>query len=214
MIENEKIEALRRDYRSSELLESNVDSDPLVQFSTWFEQALAAEITEPNAMCLATIHNGRPDTRIVLLKGVTGKGFVFFTNYHSSKGRDIQKDNHVSLNFVWLELERQVRIHGIAEMISTEESDRYFYSRPLASQLGAIISEQSGLLASRKDLEDAMVMAEKQYEKNGPVRPPHWGGYLVKPDMIEFWQGRANRLHDRLRYDLHGNEWKLSRLYP
>jgi pyridoxamine 5'-phosphate oxidase len=214
MVENEKIAALRRDYRTSELLESSVDRNPFKQFHTWFDQALDAELPEPNAMCLSTVHEGRPESRIVLLKGITDEGFMFFTNYNSAKGKDIEKNSHVALNFVWLELERQVRIDGVAIKTSEEENDKYFYSRPLGSQIGAIISEQSGLLASRSELERALEEAEKKYVSENPVRPSHWGGYIVKPDLIEFWQGRSNRLHDRLRYELQDKEWKISRLYP
>jgi pyridoxamine 5'-phosphate oxidase len=214
MAENESIAALRREYMTSELLESNIDSDPYRQFHLWFDQSVKAELPEPNAMCLSTVHKGRPESRIVLLKSIADEGFIFFTNYHSSKGRDIEENKHVCLNFVWLELERQVRINGVAEKISEEENDKYFYSRPVSSQIGAIISEQSGLLGSRLELENAMEEALQKYASVGPVRPAHWGGYIVKPDMLEFWQGRSSRLHDRLRYDLVDGSWKISRLFP
>jgi pyridoxamine 5'-phosphate oxidase len=214
MIDNAEIAALRRDYRSAELLESQVDKDPIQQFLTWFDQALKARVPEPNAMCLSTVAGNRPESRIVLLKSVQNGGFMFFTNYNSSKGHQIAGNPHVSLNFSWLDLERQVRINGIAEKVSTEVSDTYFYSRPLLSQLGAIVSAQSESLGSREELEKAMAEAEKTYAEKFPSRPAHWGGYTVKPEMIEFWQGRSNRLHDRLRYELKGSEWLISRLYP
>jgi pyridoxamine 5'-phosphate oxidase len=208
------IAALRRDYRASELLESGVDKDPLKQFMNWFDQALKAKIPEPNAMCLSTVENNRPDSRIVLLKGVQDGRFSFYTNYHSAKGRQIEANNHVSLNFVWLELERQVRIQGVAEKLSPEANDAYFYSRPLSSQLGAIVSSQSELLTSREELEKAMLDAEQKYATEKPLRPEHWGGYAVIPESIEFWQGRSSRLHDRLRYDLTEGGWKIVRLNP
>jgi pyridoxamine 5'-phosphate oxidase len=214
MADNYTIADLRKDYRTSELLESQVNEDPLQQFMSWFDQALLAEIPEPNAMCLGTVHEQRPESRIVLLKGVTEQGFVFYTNYNSAKGRQIATNHHVSLNFVWLELERQVRITGIAEKTSPEESDAYFHSRPLGSQLGAIVSSQSDELNSRTELENAMEEARLKYETQSPKRPEHWGGYCVVPDMIEFWQGRSSRLHDRLRYELKGGLWTISRLYP
>jgi pyridoxamine 5'-phosphate oxidase len=214
MTNNEVIAALRKDYRTSELLEEQVDKDPVKQFRTWFANALEAQLTEPNAMSLSTVHDNKPESRIVLLKSIHDNGFVFFTNYHSAKGHDMQNNPHVSLNFVWLELERQVRINGVAERVSAEESDAYFYSRPFESQVGAIVSSQSEVLASRAELEKAMEEALKKYAVEKPVRPAHWGGYMVKPDMIEFWQGRSSRLHDRLKYMLTDGEWKLSRLYP
>jgi pyridoxamine 5'-phosphate oxidase len=208
------IAVLRRDYRASELLESQVDKDPIQQFMTWFDQALKAKVPEPNAMCLSTVENNRPDSRIVLLKGVQDAGFLFYTNYHSAKGRQIEANKHVSLNFVWLELERQVRIQGVAEKLDAVANDAYFYSRPLSSQLGAIVSSQSELLSSREELEKAMLDAEQKYATEKPLRPEHWGGYTVIPESIEFWQGRSSRLHDRLLYELKENEWMLSRLYP
>jgi len=214
MTHNHKIAALRRDYSHSELLETDVDLDPIKQFRTWFDQAMDSLVTEPNAMCLSTVCNNRPDSRIVLLKGIHDDGFVFFTNYHSSKGQEIAENHFVSLNFAWLEIERQVRIQGIAKKVSAEESDAYFYSRPHESQVGAIVSAQSQHLKSREELEKAMTEALSRYEREKPVRPEHWGGYIVQPDMLEFWQGRVSRLHDRLRYELVDGQWVLSRLYP
>lgn len=213
-MEHPEIAALRRDYRQSALLEQDVDDNPVRQFRVWFNQAVSAVVNEPNAMSLATVHDGRPESRIVLLKDVHDDGFVFYTNYLSAKGRDIAANPHVGLNFVWLELERQVRITGVAGRVSERESDDYFYSRPLESQLGAIVSAQSEKVSSRQQLEQEMEAARKKYAGKKPERPAHWGGYLVKPDMIEFWQGRPGRLHDRLRYDLVEGKWVISRLYP
>lgn len=213
-MEHPEIAALRKDYRQSALLEQDVDDNPIRQFRVWFNQAVSALVNEPNAMSLATVHDGRPESRIVLLKDVHDDGFVFYTNYLSAKGRDMAANPYVSLNFVWLELERQVRITGKAERIGESESDDYFYSRPLESQLGAIVSSQSEVVPSRQQLEHEMEAARKKYATEKPKRPAHWGGYLVKPDMIEFWQGRPGRLHDRLRYNLVDGNWIITRLYP
>lgn len=214
MTHNEEIAALRMDYRKSELLEKDVDPNPIHQFRIWFDNAMNAEIPEPNAMCLSTVHGNQPDSRIVLLKAIKEEGFVFFTNYHSSKGVQIEANPHVALNIVWLDLERQVRIEGVASKISEEESDHYFYSRPLESQIGAIVSSQSERLNSREELEEAMKQALAKYRTVKPERPKHWGGYIVKPIEMEFWQGRPNRLHDRLQYRLINGVWDIVRLFP
>jgi len=214
MTHNEEIAALRMDYRKSELLEKDVDPNPIHQFRIWFDNALNAEIPEPNAMCLSTVYGNKPDSRIVLLKGIKEDGFVFFTNYHSSKGIQIEANPNVAINIVWLELERQVRINGVISKISPDDSDHYFYSRPIESQIGAIVSAQSERLSSRDDLENAMAAALEKYKTEKPVRPQHWGGYIVKPTEIEFWQGRTSRLHDRLQYQLVNNQWEIVRLYP
>lgn len=214
MTHNEEIAALRMDYRKSELLEKDVDPNPIHQFRIWFDNALNAEIPEPNAMCLSTVYGNKPDSRIVLLKGIKEDGFVFFTNYHSSKGIQIEANPNVAINIVWLELERQVRINGVISKISPEESDHYFYSRPVESQIGAIVSAQSERLNSREELESSMTAAIEKYKTEKPVRPSHWGGYIVKPTEIEFWQGRTSRLHDRLQYQLVNNLWEIVRLYP
>ncbi len=214
MTHNEEIAALRMDYRKSELLEKDVDPNPIHQFRIWFDNALNAEIPEPNAMCLSTVYGNKPDSRIVLLKGIKEDGFVFFTNYHSSKGIQIEANPNVAINIVWLELERQVRINGVISKISPDDSDHYFYSRPIESQIGAIVSAQSERLRSREDLENAMAAALEKYKTEKPVRPQHWGGYIVKPTEIEFWQGRTSRLHDRLQYQLVNNQWEIVRLYP
>lgn len=214
MTHNEQIAALRKDYRHSELLESEVDADPIMLFHKWFKQAIEAEITEPNAMCLSTVAEGKPESRIVLLKGIEHHGFVFYTNYNSNKGQQIENNPNVHLNFAWLELERQIRISGTAHKISEAESDLYFASRPFESRVGAIVSAQSQAIESREALEKSMSDALAKYEGTNPPRPQHWGGYSVIPDSIEFWQGRTGRLHDRLLYTKKDQVWKISRLCP
>jgi pyridoxamine 5'-phosphate oxidase len=199
----------------SELLESDVDPDPVMQFHKWFKQAIQSEIKEPNAMCLSTVSNdGKPDSRIVLLKGIEHHGFVFYTNYGSTKASHIEQNPHVHLNFAWLELERQIRISGIAHKLSDEENDAYFETRPFESKVGAIVSKQSSKLNSREELTDAMREALETYKNNAPLRPDNWGGYVVKPYAVEFWQGRPGRLHDRLLYELKDSHWNISRLSP
>lgn len=214
MTHNEEIAALRMDYMKAALLENDVDPNPIHQFRVWFDNAMNAEISEPNAMCLSTVYGDKPDSRIVLLKAIKEEGFVFFTNYHSSKGLQIEANPNVSLNIVWLDLERQIRVNGVAEKVSAEESDHYFYSRPFESQVGAIVSAQSETLNSRVDLEKAMKEALEKYSSEKPVRPKHWGGYIVKPVEMEFWQGRTSRLHDRIQYIKVNDSWKIRRLYP
>jgi pyridoxamine 5'-phosphate oxidase len=211
----EILAALRKNYSHLELLEETLVANPIHQFRLWFDNALEAELLEPNAFCLSTVDSfNRPDSRIVLLKAIKEEGFVFYTNYNSKKGNDMAQQAHVSMNFVWLELERQVRVRGTVEKISAEESDQYFYSRPLESQLGAIVSSQSETLTSKTLMEQAMQEALNKYGIEKPNRPEHWGGYLIKPTEIEFWQGRPNRLHDRLRYLKTENNWTIERLYP
>lgn len=214
MTHNEEIAALRMDYRKSELLERDVDPNPIHQFRIWFDNAMNAEIPEPNAMCLSTVYGNKPDSRIVLLKAIKETGFVFYTNYHSSKGLQIEANPNVSLNIVWLELERQVRISGVATKLSAEESDIYFNSRPFESRIGAIVSSQSERVESREVLEMELEKAMVKYNNETPVRPSNWGGYIVEPTEIEFWQGRTSRLHDRLQYIKSGDKWEIFRLYP
>lgn len=214
MTDKINISELRKDYRLKELLEKDVHTDPIAQFNQWFSEALNAQITEPNAMCLSTVHNNKPSNRIVLLKEVYNNGFVFFTNYNSDKGKAINENPNVALNFVWLELERQVRIEGIASKVSEAESTAYFNSRPLGSRLGAIASNQSETIADRTVLETRLSELQKQYADKAPEKPDNWGGYIVIPTMIEFWQGRSNRLHDRLAYHQTGEGWTISRLSP
>lgn len=211
---NEEIAALRREYSMSELLESEVPDNPFDQFHKWFREAIRAEVPEPNAMCLSTIDGNRPDARIVLLKGIEHGGFVFYTNYNSSKGRQIAANPNVHLNFVWFELERQVRIYGVAHQVEASESDAYYHSRPFESRVGAWVSKQSEILNSRDELLDQMQHSLKVMENSEISRPEHWGGYCVVPSYFEFWQGRPGRLHDRLCYKQQGERWELKRLYP
>ena len=210
----EELASLRKSYERAELDESSVSADPLQQFSLWLEQAIAACIPEPNAMTLATVAaDGRPSTRIVLIKGYDARGFVWYTNYHSRKGRELHAHPWAALQFHWVELERVVRIEGPVERTSDEESDRYFASRPLDSRIGAWASPQSEVIASRAVLVANAAKAGARYLLN-PPRPPHWGGFRLAPDTFEFWQGRKSRLHDRLRYRLEDSAWRLERLAP
>ncbi|AJY14100.1 pyridoxamine 5'-phosphate oxidase [Burkholderia dolosa] len=208
---------LRINYSRASLDEADVAPDPFAQFDRWFNEALAARLPEPNTMTLATVGaDGRPSARIVLIKGVDARGFVFFTNYESRKGRELAAHPYAALLFYWIELERQVRIEGRIEKTSAEESDRYFASRPLGSRIGAWASEQSAVIDSRATLE-AREKAVAERFGDDPPRPPHWGGYRVVPDTIEFWQGRPSRLHDRLLYTRDASApqgWTISRLSP
>jgi pyridoxamine 5'-phosphate oxidase len=205
---------LRDEYTRAGLSEANADADPIVQFNRWFDDAVAADLRHPNAMTLATVDDGRPSARVVLLKSVDEHGFVFFTNYESRKGRELAANPSAALLFFWSELERQVRVDGTAEKVSPDESDAYFATRPYGSQIGAWASAQSAPIPSREVLEARARDLDARYE-GGPVpRPDHWGGYRVAPVEIEFWQGRANRLHDRLRYRLADGVWTRERLSP
>lgn len=196
------------------LHERDLAPDPLAQFGAWFEQALRSGVALPNAMTLATAtRDGRPSAREVLLKGFDARGFVFFTNYGSRKGRELGENPRAVLHFCWKELERQVGIEGSVERVSAAESDAYFASRPLGSRLSAAISPQSKTVASREVLESKLEEASKRW-RDAPPRPPHWGGYLLAADVFEFWQGRKDRLHDRLRYLRAGGAWKIERLAP
>ena len=212
---NSSIADLRKDYTLQELNETEVDPNPFVQFQRWFDQAVAAQLPEPNAMTVATAtKEGIPSARIVLLKGFDDRGFVFYTNYNSHKAQELIDNPHAALVFLWTELERQIRIVGSVEKTSAEESDAYFYSRPIGSRLGAWTSEQSQVISSRDVLEQRLTELKAHYEHQEIPRPPHWGGFRVKPIAIEFWQGRSSRLHDRLRYQLQNGEWLLDRLSP
>lgn len=205
---------LRQSYDKNVLLEETAAAAPLEQFSLWFDEALAANVPEPNAMTLATVDStGQPSARTVLIKGFDEQGFVFFTNYESRKGRDLQSNPRAALLFFWQSLERQVRIEGVIEKVSAEESDAYFHSRPLGSRLGAWASEQSQPI-TRAALEAREQEFRDRYGDQ-PPRPPHWGGYRLVPTVFEFWQGRPSRLHDRLRYvpDAQGG-WVIGRLSP
>jgi pyridoxamine 5'-phosphate oxidase len=207
---------LRKDYTLQGLSVSDVNPNPFIQFKQWFDQALTAQLPEPNAMTVATVTpDGKPRARMVLLKGFDERGFVFYTNYNSQKGQELAQNPQASLVFWWAELERQVRICGRTEKASESESDEYFYSRPLNSRLGAWASNQSEVIESREVLEQRMQELQIQYQNQDVKRPPHWGGLRVIPTEIEFWQGRSNRLHDRLLYTrLDDGSWKIVRLSP
>ena len=206
---------IRREYLNEDLVEKKASKNPLVLFQHWFKEALKAEVIDVNAFALSTVSkSGIPSNRIVLLKGLDKRGFVFFTNYQSQKGREISQRAVASLLFFWPQLIRQVRIDGKVEKISDKESDLYFKTRPRGSQLGAWASEQSEVVPSRDFLEKSMKALEEKYQGKVIPRPPHWGGFLVIPRSIEFWQGRPNRLHDRLRYVRQGQSWRRERLAP
>lgn len=206
--------ALRKSYELAELDERASASDPLRQFETWLEQAIAGKLPEPSAMTLATVGaDGRPSTRIVLLKGFDAHGLVWYTNYQSRKGRELAAHPVAALQFHWVELERVVRIEGAVEQVSATESDAYFDSRPLDSRVGAWASPQSEVIASRAVLLANAARYGAKYLLR-PPRPPHWGGFRLRPDVWEFWQGRKSRLHDRLRYRLDGTTWRRERLAP
>jgi pyridoxamine 5'-phosphate oxidase len=207
---------IRKDYQLQSLLESDIKKNPIDQFSTWWNQAIESQIDEVNAMTLATVDaNHKPSARIVLLKEFDENGFVFFTNYNSKKGLDMLSNKNVALVFFWKELERQVRIEGKVEKVSGDISDTYFNSRPEMSRIGAWASPQSTVIPSREILETNFQQYQTEFEKKEINRPQHWGGYIVKPELIEFWQGRSSRLHDRIVYGKDGdNEWKINRVAP
>ncbi|MDF3077387.1 MAG: pdxH [Sphingobacteriaceae bacterium] len=215
-IDKTTIENLRQDYRSATLTEKDAAPDPISQFANWFSQALDAGLYEPNAMTLATAtHDGKPSARILLMKGFNHEGFTFYTNYLSRKGKEMAKNPVVALVFYWGELERQVRIEGTIEKLSKEESERYFHSRPKGSQIGAMASPQSQPIANREIIEKSLQQLEEKYSESEVPKPAYWGGYIVKPQTVEFWQGRTNRLHDRIEYrKIDKKKWKIVRLAP
>jgi pyridoxamine 5'-phosphate oxidase len=209
------VEMLRREYAGEPFLEEHVSEDPIKQFTVWFDEAVDKIKTDPNAMILATAdQDGKPSSRTVLLKGYDENGFVFYTNYGSRKGRQILENPHVSITFYWPELMRQIHIEGQAEKVSEEKSDDYFSNRPSASQLSALASSQSETVESRETLEKQLKAMEKKFSGGKIPRPENWGGFQVNPIRMEFWQGRLNRLHDRICYEKRDGEWEIFRLSP
>lgn len=213
---SKSIAELRHEYALGALSESDVDPDPIKQFERWLREAMKAQLPEPNAMTLATAdRTGRPYARVVLLKDCDADGFVFFTNHQSDKGRQLAENPHAALLFLWLELERQVRIEGVVEKVSPAESEAYFRTRPRENRLGALASRQSQVVVSREILDQRFAQVAEQYPDDNIPMPNQWGGYRLKPDLLEFWQGRHGRMHDRLRYRWQkGGGWILERLEP
>jgi len=206
---------IRTNYEKYELTEGSIKKDPFIQLSDWLNDAIIEKIREPTAMVLSTIDmEGNPDSRVVLLKELKSEGLVFFTNYNSRKGRQIIEKKHVSVVFFWSELERQVRLKGIAEKISEKESEEYFLSRPIDSQLGAWASPQSQIIEGRHVLDHNYARYQHYFQNNEIKKPPHWGGFLIRPEYFEFWQGRSNRLHDRIEYCRVNQTWMIHRLAP
>ena len=209
------LHSLRKEYTRAGLDEANLAPDPMGQFRRWFEDAFSAGLHEPNAMTVATATpDGKPSARVVLLKGFDERGFVFYTNYEGRKGRELEENPYCALVFYWGELERQVRIEGRASRVPAEESDAYYGSRPRGSRLGAWASAQSREVGDRAALEERLRGLEAEHEGREVTRPPFWGGFRVAPEVVEFWQGRENRLHDRLAYRHAGNVWEVARLQP
>jgi pyridoxamine 5'-phosphate oxidase len=222
-----EIADIRKDYKLASLEEADVASNPIDQFTRWWNEAVASQIDEVNAMTLATVNAaGVPAARIVLLKGYNPNGFIFFTNYESDKGKNLAQNPNAALVFFWKELERQIRIEGTVQKVSAEESDRYFNSRPASSRIGAWASPQSAVIENRLVIEQNVERYSSIFANDSIERPDHWGGYIVKPTSIEFWQGRSSRLHDRIRYKLETSDynaatdtrsdanWKIERLAP
>ncbi len=212
----DSIADIRKDYKLKSLNEADIDSNAIRQFGLWWQDALDSEIDEVNAVTLSTATiDGKPSARIVLLKGYDENGFVFFTNYESHKGKELASNPQACMVFFWKELERQIRVEGIVEKISEKESDQYFLSRPAGSQLGAWASPQSTVIKSRDVIEETLKKYGARFSTQPVARPPYWGGYRLQPQLIEFWQGRSSRLHDRLQYSLQKNgDWKIDRLAP
>jgi len=212
---NENIQNMRQEYRTAELAESDVDKNPFTQFEKWFKEALDALLYEPNVMTLATADlSGKPSARILLLKGFDENGFIFFTNYSSKKGKEMEENPQASMVFFWPELERQVRIDGLITKVAEEVSTAYFHSRPKGSQIGATASPQSTVIPNRELLENRVEELNATYADQEIPKPAHWGGYLLEPTHIEFWQGRPSRLHDRITYTSVNGAWTINRLAP
>lgn len=212
---SKEINKLRLEYSKEILDEKMVNSNPIVQFDLWMKEALNADIPEPHAMNVSTVSKeGKPSSRIVLLRNFSENGFVFYTNYNSKKGNDISENNCAAINFFWPQLERQIRIEGKLQKVDSKISDEYFASRPHDSQIGAWASNQSEVLKNRQELEEKFEALEKKFAGINVPRPEHWGGYCLVPDSIEFWQGRPSRIHDRIKFTSVNNEWKIERLSP
>lgn len=209
------LSSYREEYRRGELHENEIKANPFQQFEIWMQDTIDNRTIEPNAMAVATsTPDGKPSIRVVLLKELTDQGFVFFTNYHSRKGQEISSNQHVAAVFDWHVMERQVRIEGTIKKISEEESDIYFNSRPEASKIGAWVSPQSQVVNGREELDKLQQQSEQRFAGKSIPRPPHWGGYIIIPSKIEFWQGRPSRLHDRILYSITNEGWKIDRLAP
>ncbi len=206
---------IRTNYQKFELTEETVATDPIQQLNLWLKDAIAGQKTDPTAMIVSTIdQQGHPESRVVLLKELTAEGLVFFTNYNSKKGQQITANEHVSVVLFWTKLERQIRIKGKAEKLSVDDSESYFKSRPLESQLGAWASPQSDIIENRQVLDDNYAHFKQYFESHELKKPPHWGGFLIRPEYFEFWQGRSNRLHDRIEFCLENQIWAIHRLAP
>lgn len=215
MIDNKEISNLRRNYSLEKLSKRTVDKSPFVQFKMWLNEALNSSIIDPNAMTLATCGKTlMPTTRIVLLKGITEEGFIFYSNYKSTKGLDLEFNSNASLNFFWRELERQVNISGTVLRLSKDISQEYFNTRPLESKIAAWSSEQSKIIKNRKEIENSFKKEKERFANNKIPIPDHWGGYVLTPRIFEFWQGRENRLHDRICYRKNDLSWEIVRLAP
>ena len=212
---NETLENLRGSYRQAAFDITDCNANPELQFDSWFENAVNSKCDEPNAFVLSTIADDRPSGRVVLLKGIHQGNFIFYTNYHSAKGKELSNNSHVALTFLWLPLHRQVRIEGTLQKVDAHFSDEYFHKRPRGNQLGAIASPQSQKVSSRLELEKYFHETEVSHAGESELtRPQHWGGYAITPDYFEFWQGRDNRMHDRIIYEKNAQGWQLSRLAP
>jgi len=212
--QQEEIQLIRREYGDLELKKTDLLPKPIDQFQSWFRQAIEAEVIEPNAMVLATTKMNNPKARYVLFKGIDNEGLIFHTHYESAKAKEIEENNLIAGVFYWREIHRQVRIEGVVEKSSKEISDNYFKSRPRGGQLSAIASPQSKVINSRKEIEDKIVSLENEYGESEIIRPDTWGGYTIKPNIWEFWQGRKNRTHDRFRYEENDGVWDVVRLAP
>jgi pyridoxamine 5'-phosphate oxidase len=208
------VKNIRRDFNYDSLNEKDIPNLPLDLLHQWLNDAIELEVKDPNSFVLSTVNNTQPDSRVVLLRDARDEGFEFFTNYSSKKGQDLTHNNLVSINFLWIDLDRQIRVHAKVERLAAHLSDEYFASRPRASQIGAWASNQSHKLKSREALEERIAEIEKKFEGQEVPRPDFWGGYLAVPFYYEFWQGRASRLHDRIVYEQEGADWQIKRLFP